>query len=369
MLRFLLQHGRAGLLTTAALGPALFSAALLSAAVFSAALGACGSPPPKVPEPAPAAEKPSAPLSPVLSEAPSPPVLLREVGFLAPQAALHDPDEDVYLVSNSNGAAGEADGNGFISRVSPEGARVTLKWIDGANGVGLDAPKGMALWGDKLYVADINLVRSFDRKTGEPLGKVAILTAHDLDALAVAPDGTLYVSDTGQLGPKTELGKRKGKGKGSEPQAASSDAIYAVDARGVSRLVVKGAELGQPTGLLADAAGLWVANLSGELYRVAADGQRAPGIRLPGAGLHGLLETEGGRLVIASAETSTVYVAKGHGGAAAGGATLPEGFEPLITELSSPGQLGYDRRRRQLIVPLVKDDALYIQQIPAREAR
>jgi glucose/arabinose dehydrogenase len=364
MLRFLLQHGRAGLLTTAALGLGLFSAALSAAALW-----ACGSPPPKVPEPAPAAEKPSAPLSPVLSEAPSPPVLLREVGFLAPQAALHDPDEDVYLVSNSNGAAGEADGNGFISRVSPEGARVTLKWIDGANGAGLDAPKGLALSGDKLYVADINVVRSFDRKTGEPLGKVAILTAHDLDALAVAPDGTLYVSDTGQLGSKTEVRKRKGKGKSAEPQGTSSEAIYAVDARGVSRLLVKGAELGQPTGLLADAAGLWVANLSGELYRVAADGQRAPGIRLPGSGLHGLLEVEGGRMVIACAETSTVYVGKGHAGAAGGGATPPERFEPLITDLSSPGQLGYDRRRRQLIVPLVQDNALYIQQIPAGEAR
>lgn len=369
MLRFLLQQGRVGLLATFALS---------ALALSSVALSACRSAPPKVPEPAPAPEQRAEHLSPVLSEAPSPPVLLREVGFLDPQAALHDPDEDVYLVSNSNGQAGEADGNGFISRVSPDGARITLKWIDGAGAAALDAPKGMAIAGDKLYVADINVVRSFDRKSGEPLGKVAILTARDLDAISVAPDGTLYVSDTG-LGklegkPKGKSsGKPKGKvasaSKGAEPPSAGVDAIYAVDERGVPRLLIQGAELGQPTGLRADAAGLWVANLSGELYRVAPDGTRAPGIRLPGSGLHGVLEMDGGRLVIACAGTSTVYVAQGLAGAAAEGATPPAGFDPLISELSSPGQVGYDRQRRQLIVPLVKDNALYIQQVPASGAR
>ncbi|MEO8181993.1 MAG: hypothetical protein ABI895_24425 [Deltaproteobacteria bacterium] len=394
MLRFLLQQGRVGLLATG-----------LGWALSGVVLSGCRSAPAKAPEPAPAPEKPAEPLSPVLSDAPSPPVLLREVGFLAPQAALHDPDQDVYLVSNSNGAAGDADGNGFISRVSPDGAKITLKWIDGQSGVGLDAPKGMALSGDKLYVADINVVRSFDRKSGEPIGKVAILTAHDLDAIAIAPDGTLYVSDTGlSPGNARAPGKLKTKGKGSDkpkskgspaskgtvPQREGADAIYAVDARGVSRVLVKGAELGQPTGLLADAEGVWVTNLAGELYRVAADGKRAPGIRLPGSGLHGVLATEGGRLVIACAETSTVYVGKGHanaqaggaqaagaqaagaqaagaegGGPKAGGATPPESFDPLITELSAPGQVGYDRGRRQLIVPLVKDNGLYIQQISA----
>lgn len=316
----------------------------------------CHSARPKEPAAEPAPEQSSTDQPATLSQAPSPPVLLQEVGFASPQAALYDPEADVYLVSNTNGAATDADGNGFISRVSPEGALLALKWIDGANGAGLDAPKGMALSGDKLYVADINIVRSFDRKSGEPVGKVAILGARYLEGLAVGADGTLYASDSG-------LGKVKGKGDGLQPTGA--DAIYAIDSRGVSRVVAKSTELGQPTGLLAEAAGLWVTTLSGEVYRLAVDGQRAPGVHLPGAGLHGLVETELGRLVIACAETSIVYIGKRPADAGADGVAPPSSFTPLISDLPAPGQITYDRKRRQLVVPQVESNALYIQQIPA----
>jgi hypothetical protein len=369
MLRFLLRQAGTALLPGGALMTGLLIAGPLIMGPLIMGLAGCHSAPAKAPEPPPPAAPKPAPSQqpPVLSQAPSPPILLQAVGFLSPQAAVHDPEADVYLVSNSNGGPADADGNGFISRVSPEGTLLALKWIDGAAGAALDAPKGMALSEDKLYVADINVVRSFDRKSGEPLGKVAIMSARYLDDLAFAPDGTLYVSDTGLAKPK--------KGKGTELQKSGADAIYAVDARGGSRLFVKGPELGQPTGLLADATGLWVANLSGELFRVSAEGKRFPGARLPGAGLQGLVETETGSLVLACSETSTVYLGKRRvvpGGVGAGAESdapavpaPPAAFDPLITEISSPGRIGYDRKRRQLLVPLLKDDSLYIQQIPA----
>ena len=346
MLRFLLRQGRSGQ------GRAGSRAGLALACSLELAGLGCHSAQPKAPVQEPAAEQAPGDVPATLAQAPSPPILLQEVGFASPRAALYDPEADVYLVSNSNGAPTEADGNGFISRVSPEGALLALKWIDGANGVGLDAPKGMALSGDKLYVADINIVRSFDRKSGEPLGKVAILGARYLDALAVGPDGTLYASDSG-------IGKVKGKG--DELQPTGSDAIYAIEPRGVSRVLAKGTELGQPTGLLAEAAGLWVANLGGEVYREAVDGQRAPGVRLPGARLHGLAETELGRLVVACDETSTIYIGKRPAEDGAASAS----FTPLISDLPGPGQIAYDRKRRQLLVPQSESNALYIQQIPA----
>ena len=60
-----------------------------------------------------------------------------------PESALHDPEADVYLVSNINGGPCDRDDNGFISRVSPDGQVLDLKWIDGADpGVTLHAPKG-----------------------------------------------------------------------------------------------------------------------------------------------------------------------------------------------------------------------------------
>jgi predicted small lipoprotein YifL len=86
------------------------------------------------------------------------------VGFATPESVLYDPAADVYLVANINGSPSDEDDNGFISRLSPDGTLIELLWIDGQDeGVTLDAPKGMAIIGDTLYVADISRVRSFDR--------------------------------------------------------------------------------------------------------------------------------------------------------------------------------------------------------------
>lgn len=81
-------------------------------------------------------------------------------GFSTPESVVHDAVDDVYLVSNINGEPLAEDGNGFISRVTPDGEVEALRWIDGeADGVELNAPKGMAVLGDTLYVADIDCVR------------------------------------------------------------------------------------------------------------------------------------------------------------------------------------------------------------------
>jgi hypothetical protein len=311
---------------------------------------ACRSAPPKAPAPEPSPE-PKVPVSqaPALSLAPNPPILLQEVGFQAPTAALYDVDEDVYLVANANGNLSEADGNGFISRVAPDGSVLALKWIDGATGAGLDAPKGMALSGDKLYVADLNVVRSFHRKSGEALGKISVPSARYLADLALAQNGSLYVSDTG-------LVKRK-KGQGDlEPTGA--DAVFAIDPSGAVTVFNKSTELGQPTALLVDSVGLWLVNLRGELQHWSMDGKPAGSAQLPAARLQGLVEVEAGKFLLACSETSTVYVGESGTGA------VPERYEALITELTTPGDITYDRKRRQLIVPLTRENALCMQEIP-----
>src|SRR5690606_122248 len=96
-----------------------------------------------------------------------------------------------------NGSPAEKDGNGYISRVRPDGSVEAPRWIDGeAEGVRLSAPKGMALKGDTLFVADIDSVRAFSRQTGEAWGGVGVENASFLNDLAVG-DGVLYVTDMG----------------------------------------------------------------------------------------------------------------------------------------------------------------------------
>jgi hypothetical protein len=204
----------------------------------------------------------------------------------------------------------------------------------------------MALVGETLFVADIDVVRAFDRSSGKALGDVAIPSATFLNDVAAAPDGTLYVSDTG-------FGRGKGAG---ELVANGSDAVYVIDAQRSVKTLARGPELMQPNGLVADKGGVLVATVTGELYRLDREGKKSL-IGKPGLGLDGLVQTPGGRLIVSSWESSSVLLSKAPPAA-------PGELEPLITELTSPADLGYDTRRRQLIVPLFKENALYIQELP-----
>src|SRR5262249_52756837 len=111
------------------------------------------------PAPATAAAAPTAATGPQAPQV-DPPIVVKDAGFKTPESVLYDPEQDLYLVSNINGKPIDADSNGFISKVSPEGKVVELMWIDGSKKTSsLNAPKGLAISGNLLYVADITFVR------------------------------------------------------------------------------------------------------------------------------------------------------------------------------------------------------------------
>jgi hypothetical protein len=122
-----------------------------------------------------------------------------------PESARYDADQDVWFVSNVNGNPAAKDNNGYISRIRSDGTPDSLKFIaSGRNAVTLHAPKGMAIVGDTLWVADIDAVRAFNKRTGAPLTSVRVREAKFLNDVAVGPDSALYLTDTGLiLDPKT----------------------------------------------------------------------------------------------------------------------------------------------------------------------
>ncbi len=112
-------------------------------------------------------------------------------GLKNPESVLYDKEDNVLYVSNVNGNPTEKDGNGFISKISSEGKFIKEKWI-----TGLNAPKGLVKYKDKLYVSNIDQIVEISLKEGKILNRYNVEGATFLNDTAVDKDGNVYVSHT-----------------------------------------------------------------------------------------------------------------------------------------------------------------------------
>ena len=309
-------------------------------------------------KPEPAAQAPEAPAEPEKPATPpfkdppftevkveaGKPLQVKDVGLATPESVIHDMASDVYLVSNIEGNPLEADGKGFISRVLPSGKISKLRWIDGAtDGVVLNAPKGMALVGDRLYVTDLDHVRIFDRKNGEPIQSIPVPGATFLNDLAAAPDGTVYVSDSGLT---------------TDFAASGTDAIYRIKKDGSLETVVKDPSMNRPNGLLAMAGTVWAVTFgAAEIFSVNTKGERVYGESPPAGSLDGLILGPRGNLLFSSWEGSCVF---------RGSAGGP--FTKVIEGVDAPADIAWDAKRSRLLIPLFKKNILEIHVLPEPEA-
>ena len=111
-------------------------------------------------------------------------------GLDGPESAVLDSGEGVLYVSNVNGDAAAADGNGYISKLSLKGEIVDKEWV-----TGLDAPKGLALHDGKLYVSDIDKLVVIDTGTGDIVASHDASGATFLNDVSAHEDGRVFVSD------------------------------------------------------------------------------------------------------------------------------------------------------------------------------
>jgi len=110
--------------------------------------------------------------------------------FKVPESALSDAGHQVIFVSNINGKPAAADGNGFISQVSPDGKIIKLQWVDGLN-----APKGLTVFHDTLWVADLDAIVQIDIPRARIIRRID-LQARFMNDLTVDAQGTVYSSDS-----------------------------------------------------------------------------------------------------------------------------------------------------------------------------
>jgi len=201
----------------------------------------------------------------------------------APESVLFDRERNTLYVSNIDGKADAKDGSGFISKMNLNGKIENLKWV-----IGLDAPKGLGLYKNNLYVADISRIVVIDIASGKITNKVEIDGAQFLNDITVDKKGTVYVSDsrTGKIhsfsGGKAGLYYENAEFKGVNGLLAEGDEMYVVDfASGNNyklsadkKLTKLGVSSVGADGVVALPKGAHlVSNWNGEVYYMSATGE------------------------------------------------------------------------------------------------
>jgi sugar lactone lactonase YvrE len=251
-----------------------------------------------------------------------------------PESVRYDADLDAYFVSNINGNPSQKDGNGFIARVDAANtATVTMLAQGGKGGVTLNAPKGMAIVGDTLWVADIDAVRAFNKRTGAPVATVDLrsMKATFLNDVVAGPDGSIYVTDSGI--------RFDAKGGMTHP---GQDQIFKIVGRKATVAIKSDSALKAPNGIAWDGAnGRFILGpFNDKVVSAWKDGDSTvTAVGTGPGGYDGVEVLSDGRILVTSwADSSVQVIANG-------------AFRKVIGNVSGPADIGVDTKRNVVAVP------------------
>jgi sugar lactone lactonase YvrE len=258
-------------------------------------------------------------------------------GLNVPESVRYDAELDVFFVASINGNPSQKDNNGSIARVRADSTGVVTMLVEGGKGgARLNAPKGMALRGDTLFVADIDMLRMFNKRTGASLGAVSLTSqnATFLNDVAAGPDG-IYITDTGiafdAQGQMTHPGVNR---------------IFKVVGTTVTE-AARGDSLGNPNGIAWDQAGnrFILAPFGSPNLQTWSPGQATPTTLVAGpGGYDGIEVLSNGNILVSSWTDSTVHIV--HGGSH---------MMPLIRNVAAPADIGVDTKRNIVAIPRFND--------------
>jgi streptogramin lyase len=243
------------------------------------------------------------------------------------ESCTFDPDKNLILSMNAGERTEGAAPDGFVSLINPDGSVHTAKWIGATrDGLELIDPIGSAVRNGVLYTVDSGFVRSFDLETGRPMRSIEIPGAGFLNGIAVANDGTVYVSD-------------------SRP----GELIYKVTPDGRSSVFAEGAPLAVPNGVAMDNDGnIVVVNIGSNAvitYNPAGNVVRTE--HAAEAGNDGVVVTADGTKYVSSVRFGSVSK------------IMPgREAEVIATGVPSAASMCYDSVQHQLVIPMNPNNAL-----------
>ncbi len=255
------------------------------------------------------------------------------------ESCTFDPDRNLIIAMN---AANPRDmgtpppltpNDGFASLINPDGSVHTSKWIGVTrDGLTLVHPLGSAIQGGTLYVNDGNYIRTFDLKAGTPKQAFEVKEAVNLNGIGVAPDGTMYASNTGNA-----------------QQPENKQRIYKVTPSGESSVFVDGAPLNLPNGVAIDTDGnIVIVNIgTKDVITFSPAGQVVRTEQAAEAGNDGVVVLADGTKYVSSVRFGSVSrIRRG------------QPAEVIATGIPSAASMCYDSRQNQLVIPLNPNNAL-----------
>jgi sugar lactone lactonase YvrE len=257
-------------------------------------------------------------------------------GFRFAESVSYDAERDLYVAVNAGMPQNVVPNDGYISLVNPDGTAHTLKWI-GVNryGLTLNHPLGSDIANGVLYVVDIDTVRWFDMKTGEPKGSIPVEGATRFNDLEVAPDGTIYATQTGDMN-------------------STSWRVYRITPQGQAAVLISGAPLNLPNGIAIDPKGnLVVVNIgSNQVLTFSPDGELLTTEASTDAGNDGIVVLADGTKYVSSVRQGTI-------------ARIRPGrkAERVASGIPTAASMTYDSKRHRLVVPMNDWNAVTIVEL------
>lgn len=247
--------------------------------------------------------------------------------FRFAESVTYDPVKNLVVVMNAGLPETQERNDGYVSLLNPDGTVHTTKWIGATrDGLTLNHPLGSAILGRVLHTADIDTVRTFDLDSGKPGKAFPVPGSTFLNGIAVADDGTIYVSNTRE---KSQL--------------------YKITPEGEAGLLVDGAPLVAPNGVAIDPEGnVVVVNVGDKnVLTFSPEGKLLKTEESAESGSDGLVILEDGTKYVSSVRYGSVSRIRPGGKA-----------EIIASGIPSAASMGYDSKQRQLLIPMNPHNAV-----------
>ena len=250
--------------------------------------------------------------------------------------------------------------NAWVSLVNHDGSVHTARWI-GVQAPAeratlmpplvLNEPFGSDIVMGKLYVADrdggtgpadpsVAVVRWFDLRTGAPAGAVRVPESTGFNDIAVAEDGTIYATQTGDFGERPD---------------PATWALWKVTPEGAASILVRGAPLMAPNGVALDPQGnVVVVNVgNADVLTFSPAGRLLATETAAQPGSDGLVILRDGTKYV-----SSVF----HGGVSRIRPGRPA--ELIARNIPNAASMCYDAGANQLVIPMNANNALAFVRLP-----